>query len=106
MDYYLTGSGVDSLPTLLEQTTEEESTVNPVTGYLLCLCVKEIYESRELVTHRLVKRHLRQVKRYIRDYVSSDQIKLEDNSPAKRKAFFRWFEDQFFKVYRVKEAEV
>jgi len=105
VDYYLTGTGMDSLPTLLERTTGTESKVNPVTGYLLLLCAREIYQQPEFKTQKLVKRQIGQLGKDIRAKKSGNTIKLEDNTPAKRRTFYNWFETQFFRAYREREAE-
>lgn len=105
VDYYLTGTGMDSLPTLLDRTTCPESSVNPVTAYLLLLCAREIYQQPEFRSDQRVKRHLVQVGKAIKAIKSGKTITLEDNTPAKRKAFFGWFEQQFFRVYRTREPE-
>ena len=105
VDYYLTGTGLDSLPTLLERSIGEASDVNPVTGYLVFLCAREIYQLPEFKDRKLVKRHTKHVNKNIRAFKSDNIINLEDNTPAKRKAFFKWFEDQFFKAYRLQEVE-
>jgi len=101
VDYYLTGTGMDSLPTLLDCATRESSTVSPVTSYLILLCVKEIYQQPDFAKYKLVKRQLSQVHKQIKAFKSPDMIKLVDYSDDKRKEFFNWFENQFFKTYRV-----
>ena len=105
VDYYLTGTGMDSLPTLLERSTCPESSVNPVTAYLLLLCAREIYQLPEFRSDKRVKRHLADVDKAIKTIKSGNTITLEDNTPAKRDVFFSWFEQQFFRVYRAREAE-
>ncbi len=48
-----------------------------------------------------MKRQLSQVHKQIKAFKSPDMIKLVDYSDDKRKEFFNWFENQFFKTYRV-----
>ncbi|MEA3413718.1 MAG: phospholipase D family protein [Pseudomonadota bacterium] len=104
VDYYLTGSGVDSLPTLLDRVADTDSTVNPVTAYLLLLCAYEIYKESEFRNVRHIKRKLTELGKRIKAIRSSDSINLEDDSPRSRKAFFTWFETQFFRNYRVADV--
>jgi hypothetical protein len=105
VDYYLTGTGMDSLPTLIDQVTAPENATSAVTAYLVVLCAREIYQDSAFRKRRRVKGLLAQLRKQIRALKSSDSIKLENNTAAGRRTFFDWFEKQFFRVYRVKEAE-
>lgn len=103
VDYYLTGQGMDSLPTLIERAIDDDTTVKPVTAYLLLLSAREIYEYKPLANRPLIKDKLIELDKNIRLLKDSSRIQLEDNSSARRKMFFSWFEQQFFKQYRVSE---
>jgi HKD family nuclease len=100
IDYYLTGKGMDSLPTLMEHTTTPEDNIKPVTTYLLLLCVREIYRDKDFQKRPLIFERLAVLEEEIVDIKRSDKIKLEDNSPTKRSTFFQWFEKQFHRKYR------
>ena len=105
VDYYLTGQGMDSLPTLTERASDEgDASVKAVTAYLLLLSAREIYQYKPLTKRPLIKQKLKALDKSIRLLKSSSRIQLEDNSPARRKMFFAWFEQQFFKQYRASEA--
>lgn len=105
VDYYLTGQGMDSLPTLIERASDEgDASVKPVTAYLLLLSAREIYQYKPLSKRPLIKQKLTALDKSIRALKVSSRIQLEDNSPARRKTFFAWFEQQFFKQYRASEA--
>ncbi|WP_019531283.1 phospholipase D family protein [Dasania marina] len=101
LDYYLTGQGMDSLPTLVARASDEEAaSVKPVTAYLLLLSAREIYQYKPLSKRPLIKQKLTALDNSIRAIKASSRIQLEDNSSARRKTFFVWFEQQFFKQYR------
>lgn len=108
VDYYLTGSGVDSLPTLIRQAGEEEPDtvdkpiMDPATFYLVLLCAKEIYEQKEFRKRMHVANQIQLLLRDIDRLKTSNRIVLEDNSPERRTLFFDWFEKQFSKTYQVK----
>lgn len=107
VDYYLTGQGMDSLPTLIERVSDEgDASVKPVTAYLLLLSAREIYQYKPLSKRPLIKQKLIALDKSIRALKASPRIQLEDNSPARRKTFFAWFEQQFFKQYRASEASL
>lgn len=108
LNYYLTGTGPDSLPTLLELASRKESTVKPVSCYLLMLCTREIWEiylKQESGGDITLNGHLQQLKKQILAFKSGDAIRLEENSPDRRKAFFKWFETQFFRAYRLRKVQ-
>lgn len=107
VDYYLTGQGMDSLPTLIERASDEDdASVKPVTAYLLLLSAREIYQYKPLSKRPLIKKKLTTLDKSIRALKASSRIQLEDNSSARRKTFFAWFEQQFFKQYRASEASI
>lgn len=103
VDYYLSGQGMDSLPTLIERASDDnECTVKPVTSYLLLLSAREIYQEREFLRRPLIKFKLKNLDKRIQRLKASERIQLEDNSPDRRKRFFLWFEEQFFKQYKTR----
>lgn len=107
LDYYLTGQGMDSLPTLIERASDEDDTsVKPVTAYLLLLSAREIYQYKPLSKRPLIKKKLTALDKSIRALKASSRIQLEDNSSARRKIFFAWFERQFFEQYHASEASI
>ncbi|MDB4542776.1 hypothetical protein N9241_00890, partial [bacterium] len=103
-DYYLSGTGMDSLPTLLDHLESEKSTIDGVTKYLVLLCTQEIYRSPQAKMSKHVKQQLKRVRLAIKDIKAGEAIKLQRGTPAGRKTFFEWFEGQFYKQYRLKEA--
>jgi hypothetical protein len=112
-DYYLTGTGVDSLPTLIARAeavvkSEEidDEPLHPVSAYLLLLSSKEIYEAEEFVSRPHVSEQLERVNKLLGQIQESKLIKLSDERETDRDRFFRWFEHQFLEQYRVTEAEV
>jgi hypothetical protein len=106
LDYYLSGTGMDSLPALIAQATGEEKAGGSVTVYLLLLCCKEIFQDSQFKDRIKCADQLIAINRELRSIRTGDSIKLEDDSPDKRRIFFRWFEDQFFKEYKKAEKKV
>lgn len=104
LDYYLSGVGMDSLPTLLERVTTAGTTVNPVTSYLLLLCAQETYQDPKFKNIPLVKQELNKVRKQIKKIKSTNAIKLPLTPPNFKRDFFAWFEQQFFRVYRTKAS--
>ncbi|RFF29407.1 phospholipase D family protein [Wenzhouxiangella sediminis] len=102
VDYYLTGTGVDSLPTLVRHATDQESSLSAATAYLVLLSTRDIYRMKEFRECSQVKKHSKQLAGHLRDLKASGRIRLEDNSPEKRDRFFAWFEEQFSRDYRTK----
>ncbi len=108
VDYYLTGAGVDSLPSLIERALEEnegESRLNGVTCYLLLLSALEIYRTETLTERPNVKEETKKLRREIRSIKKGERLKLENDSQDNRKYFFKWFEQEFFRVYTVIKDE-
>ncbi|EED31274.1 conserved hypothetical protein [gamma proteobacterium NOR5-3] len=104
LNYYLSGKGMDSLPTLIEHVTSEESSEAAVTAYLVLLCAQEVYKDKTFRGMPRVNTLEKSVRKQIVYLKSSGAIRLENDSPARRKAFFKWFESQFYHTYRTKEA--
>ena len=109
LDYYLSGSGMDSLPALVERITttknDEEKTHSGVTIYLLLLCCKEIFQSPHFQSRPHSKEQLYSITQELGKLRKGDTLVLEDNSTKNRRRFFTWFEGQFFKEYKKVERE-
>ena len=103
VEYYLTGAGFDSLPTLLDNIVDDYET-RSVTAYLILLCAKEVYQADQFSGCFGVPERLKQVDSAIATLKETDAIRLEKNSPEDRVRFFSWFEAQFFKTYRQREV--
>ena len=103
VEYYLTGAGFDSLPTLLENIEKYDET-RSVTAYLILLCAKEVYQAAQFSSCFGVPKRLEQVDSAIAALKETGAIRLEKNSPEDRVHFFTWFEAQFFKTYRQREV--
>ena len=98
LDYYLSGTGVDSLPALITKATDPElKSYDATVSYLLLLSVYEIL-SFDLYKSRInVKAKKEEVEKILRKMESSEELKLEQGTD--RKKFFVWFREQFLKSY-------
>ncbi len=104
VDYYLTGSGMDSLPVLIKHSCNSESEkYDAVRAYLLLLCVREIYSIEDFKSRSNVKEHIDNVKGMLKALKIGYHIKFEGDE-AKQQKFFRWFEKQFFQEYSKLDA--
>ena len=106
VDYYLTGTGVDSLPTLINRTLEADSEnqrLNNVTCYLIFLSAREVYSDKKFKSQPNVYKERDKLLRRIRKLKSGDKLILENNSQESRKKFFEWYEKEFFERYKVIE---
>lgn len=106
VDYYLTGSGVDSLPSLLSRALDEDQgdgSLAAATCYLLCLSALEIFNYGQFKERPHVKAEARKLRAEIKSLKKGDRLVLEDNSAANRKRFFAWLEDEFSRVYTIVE---
>lgn len=107
VDYYLTGSGVDSLPTLLEKSLsaeDDETTPAPATCYLIMLSALEVLTDKQFRDRPNVQAVARKLRKSIVVLKKGDRLVLEDNSKRNREQFFKWFEEEFFRAYKVVEA--
>jgi hypothetical protein len=96
VDYYLTGTGVDSLPSLLGLATDpDKSEVSSVTRYLLMLCAKELLEDARFIKRPQVKDALKIIEQDIRKLEAPGGLVLADDDGGRRKKFFRWFRQEF-----------
>lgn len=100
--YYLSGAGMDSLPVLIDHICGEDSTIDSVTLYLMLLCVQEIYTTPPYDQGTPIRKHLSRVKQAIKALKTGDTILLELRPGINRRAFFDWFERQFYVTYTVK----
>lgn len=106
VDYYLTGTGVDSLPTLINRTLEADSEnqrLNNVTCYLIFLSAREVYSDKKFKSQPNVDKERNKLLRRILKMKSGDKLILENNSQESRKKFFEWYENEFFERYKVIE---
>ena len=103
VDYYLTGTGMDSLRTLLDQLDNSDTELEGVTKYLVLLCAREIYETTGFARDRLRDEQLRNVNDSIEEIRRDGAaIKLnQGRSDEDRRKFFDWFEKQFHRQYRL-----
>jgi hypothetical protein len=100
VDYYLTGTGMDSIPSLIERVCDEDSEkFNGVTAYLLLLCVIETLSSPEFIDRPNVQEALTRAKDMVVGLKKGSAISLENDSEERRKDFFEWFEQQFSREY-------
>ena len=98
LDYYLSGTGADSLPALIEKATAADlEKDNATTSYLLLLSVHEILSSPAFKSRVNVSESSAKVSKFITKLECSDLLKLEQGT--NRKKFFAWFRQQFLKAY-------
>jgi HKD family nuclease len=97
LDYYLSGTGADSLPALIDKATDVKSeSYNAVVSYLLLLSTHEILDSfKSRVNVRKIRATVNKV---IIQLEKSDILILEKGT--NRKKFFAWFREQFSKNYK------
>jgi len=112
VDYFLTGTGPDSLPNLIngalllanaaqEEDNEKRESLSHVSAYLLLLCAKETYQRDDFTQRTGVEEQLEHVAEELQR--ATDSIVLE--GATDRMAFFGWFEKEFFREYRIVELE-
>jgi len=100
LDYYLTGSGIDSLPSLIDgviDTGDEQKNRN-VTAYLLLLSAIEIYQDDSFKNRPNVSAQMKIFDKAKHEIKSKNKISLEKGTD--RDKFFTWFETQFFRAYK------
>lgn len=105
VDYYLSGRGMDSLPTLLDSLYEEGRELDGVTIYLALLCLIQIYEcptyrSRAQVTYWLTECHEK-----LKAIEESGELRLIGDDLERTRRFFEWYRTQFFREYRPAKFE-
>jgi hypothetical protein len=108
LDYYLTGTGIDSLPTLIDKAIAQDDDhqhLSGVSAYLLLLCVEEIYSNKPFARRPHVGRYRERVRRELEQLERSDRIRLDSFTGDQRAVFFRWFREQFSRQYRPVERD-
>lgn len=106
VDYYLTGSGMDSLPSLLKRVSEQkEEDFSGVTAYLLMLSARELLSDKRFADRPNVSEYQRTLIKKITSLKNDGTIRLEETSPEQREEFFTWFEKQFFMKYVTAQPE-
>lgn len=106
VDYYLTGSGIDSLVSLVDRTKEvstDNRGLNSVSRYLILLSALEIYRFDDFSNRPNVEIERSKLEEDISILKQDEQLVFEDNSLDNRVNFFTWFEDEFFRVYKISE---
>lgn len=100
VDYYLTGTGMDSLPALITRACDDGSeSYSAVTAYLLLLSIKEFYQHGRFIARINVALELARTNNAIACLKKSKKLVLERKTDREREAFFQWFETQFLKEY-------
>ncbi|MEZ9518239.1 hypothetical protein AB4155_01810 [Vibrio splendidus] len=106
VDYYLTGAGIDSLPSLIQCVYDKESeNYDGIIAYLLSLSALEILNDDDFVCRSNVEGLINEIERRIRALKHSDDIKLDNNSAKDRQRFFDWFETQFSHPYDTESVQ-
>ena len=100
VDYYLSGRGLDSLPTLLESLYDEETRLDVITVYLALLCLIQIYKQPEYLGRPQTIERLSECEQKLLAIETSGEIKLIDDHAERRSRFFAWYREQFFRAYR------
>ena len=100
VDYYLSGRGLDSLPTLLESLYDAERKLDTVTVYLALLCLLHIYEQPEYRSRPQAEERLAECREKLQAIETSGEIALMDGDAERRTRFFAWYREQFFREYR------
>lgn len=100
VDYYLTGRGMDSLPTLYESLFEEGRTLDTTTIYLALLCLVQIYDQFDFIDSGNPSTWRNKCQQKIDEIEQSGQLKLIDDDPERTHKFFQWYKAQFFREYR------
>lgn len=102
LDYYLSGTGIDSLPTLVRKATDtdEDESLEGVSAYLLLLCIKELYDQTAFSGRPRVEDLRTELDHEINSLENSPRIMLKNDSTQRRQAFFKWFREQFFREYQ------
>lgn len=100
VDYYLSGRGMDSLPTLLESLYEEGRGLDQVTIYLALLCLVQIYQRPEYQGRADVEKQLNECLEKIDDIESAGELRLIGDDAERSRRFFEWYRTHFLREYR------
>jgi len=99
VDYYLTGSGMDSLPTLLNHLTDNSlEGFEPVNSYLILLSAQEVLNLDEFTNRPQVDDVRSEIQQKIDDIKGAITL---DHKMGMTTEFFAWFEQQFMEKYQV-----
>lgn len=101
VDYYLSGRGLDSLPTLLDSLNGEDRNLDWATIYLTLLCLIQVYDCSDYSDRPQVNYWSEQCLKRLKAIEASGDIQLLDRDVASTQHFFEWFRTQFFREYRV-----
>jgi hypothetical protein len=105
VDYYLSGRGIDSLPTLLGSLYEQDRNLDAVTIYLTLLCLIQIYQQPGYDARPQVSQWLAHCQENASSLEASGQLMLIDANSDRSTRFFRWYRDQFFRDYQYAGGE-
>lgn len=100
VDYYLSGRGMDSLPTLLESLYEEGRELDGVTIYLALLSLIQIYDRPQYRVRPQAQSWLDQCRARVHAIEASGEIRLVSDDGARTRRFFDWYREHFFREYR------
>jgi hypothetical protein len=94
IDYYLSGTGADSLPTLEAKASElAQDNSDAVTAYLILLSIREVYDLPRMKGRLNLKTLKSSLDKKLEKLEESNLITLDQGTD--RKQFFTWFRDQF-----------
>jgi len=88
VDYYLSGRGMDSLPTLLDSLYEEGRNLDGATTYLALLCLIQIYERPEYRGRPQVAHWLGRCWEEIEAIEGSGELRLIEGDVERTRRFF------------------
>lgn len=100
VDYYLSGRGMDSLPTLLESLYEEGKGLDRTTIYLALLCLIQIYQRPEYQSRAQVDHYLQECLKKVATIEKNGELCLIDDDPERSRRFYEWYRAQFLREYR------
>lgn len=104
VDYYLSGCGLDSLPTLLKSLFEKDRDLDAVTVYLALLCLIQIYRQPVYKSRPQADVLLASCLEKASHMEASGQLQLINEDPERSVRFFRWYREQFFCEYQHAET--
>ncbi|MCJ8311747.1 MAG: hypothetical protein HRU38_08535 [Saccharospirillaceae bacterium] len=99
VDYYISGTGMDSLPTLLklleDSNTVNSKTFDPVNSYLILLSAQELLMIPSFKSRANTKKTINDITKKIT--LIKKEIQFKDDPTVE---FFDWFEEQFRMEYK------
>jgi len=103
LDYYLSGTGVDSLTTLVDELdqklnpTESRASREPVTEYLILLSIEGLLRDPACAQRPNVSNLLTRIQTLSVEYEHNGRIRLDSRDPEiDSDVFFKWYRAQFF----------